>query len=60
MVMIAQRRVTVDPTFPCHSQIGKCLYSARRDKALKSDGNPCGDGLRVSLTSCPKNPAVTV
>lgn len=33
MVMIAQRRIMVDPTFPCHSQIGKYLYSAQRDKS---------------------------
>lgn len=50
----------VDPTFPSHCQTGKCLYSAQRDKALKSDGYPCEDGLRASLTSCPKDPGATV
>lgn len=60
MVMIAQRRTMEDPTFPYHSQTGKCLYSAQRDKALKSDDNPCEDGLRASLTSCPKNSGATV
>lgn len=56
--MIVQWRTMVDPTFPFHSQTGVCVY--KQTKALSSDGNPYGDGLRFSLRSCPKNPEWTV
>lgn len=56
--MIVQWMTMVDATFPFHSQTGVCVY--KETKALQSDGKPYGDGLRVSLISCSKNPGGTV
>jgi len=47
-VMIAQRRIMVDPIFPFHMEIGKYPYCIQRDKALKLDGNEHTRGLSVS------------
>lgn len=50
-VMIVKRRIAVNPILPFHRETGKCLYSVKRDKALKLDSNPHGDGLSVSQTT---------